>query len=302
MSQWYQQHEQSAGKIRLNILWLVYKILGLRGLKIFLHVLVFFIWMAARPARQASDAYRNILNAYEKTNTLPLSKFNSYTHILSYAKALADKIDALSGGSHLTIEPEKNQDWADFESYMKQNIGVFLICSHVGNIEAFAAFHNAAKTPDKTMHAFMHVTQNKIFHDFLTAKMTAKNVKLHATQNISMTTAMQMYEYLQSGDLVMMAGDRIAADNPSATTHTVLFGRDILLPVGVFKFARLMQTPVFAINCMNTGGEKYCVRLKRLDMKDIREATKQYTAFLQKNALDFPKQWYHFYMFFPHRD
>ena len=64
MNKWYQIREQSAGKIRLELLWVVYKIFGIRFLKFILWFVCLFIVPFAKPARIASKKYMQILNKY----------------------------------------------------------------------------------------------------------------------------------------------------------------------------------------------------------------------------------------------
>ena len=72
MKNWYQVQEQSAGKIRLEILWIVYKIFGIGFLKIVLWWVCLFIVPFAKPARKASKKYTQIF--FNKLERIHLDK------------------------------------------------------------------------------------------------------------------------------------------------------------------------------------------------------------------------------------
>ena len=62
----------------------------------------------------------------------------------------------------------------------------------------------------------------------------------------------------------------------------------------MFRFAKLMECPVYAITCVRTGWNAYTVDAKMLG-EDI---VGDYVAFLEAAALAHPDQWYQFYDFF----
>ena len=62
MKNWYNIHEQSAGNLRLELLWWVYKIFGIKFLKVVLWFVCLFIVPFAKPARTASKKYRKIFD------------------------------------------------------------------------------------------------------------------------------------------------------------------------------------------------------------------------------------------------
>ena len=293
---WHNQHEQSAGIIRLEILWRIYKIFGLRTIKLILYPVSFFIALFARTPRHASYQYRQILNAYQSRHNLPITRFSSFAHIRTFAYSLIDKLSAnCDKKTPLKFTHEPNNDYQDFKKILAENHGAFLICSHLGNIEALCAISDART---KTMHAFMQVTQTQTFHKFMTNKSVNRHTILHPTENIDISVAGTMYDNLCQGDLVMMAGDRTSATAPHKTIPTELLGTPCHLPLGVFKFARGMSHPVFAIALLNTGGCNYKLYLKRLDTNTTTTMASQYTDFLNDLLVRYPKQWFNFYKYF----
>lgn len=296
MKNWYQIHEQSAGKYRLELLWWVYKIFGIRFLKIVLWPTIAVIYLFAKNARKHSKQYIKILNEYQEKNNLSKSKFSTLSHIYSFASAAVDKMSAACDKKRkIKFSVYRNNDWDEFNKYLDSNTGVFLICSHVGNIEAFSAFPNSQ---NKKMHAFMQISQNSIFHDFVTRHNKNKNTTIYPTEDINMAIASEMYDNLQNGDLVMMAGDRTSPNTPLRFEQTSFLGQYCRFPVGTFKFARAQSHPIFAICLMNIKKERYAIYIKQINASTIKEMVDEYAKFLEKMVILYPKQWFNFFDFF----
>jgi predicted LPLAT superfamily acyltransferase len=296
MNKWYQIREQSAGKIRLELLWVVYKIFGIRFLKFILWFVCLFIVPFAKPARIASKKYMQILNKYLTQHNFKKIKISTFSHIYTFACAIMDKISAQSDKkTKIKFTFHKNADWDKFQSYLNENSGVFLICSHLGNIEALSAFSNGQT---KKMHAFMQISQNSTFHQFMIRHNIKNNTLIYPTENIDIGVASMMYDFLRNGDLVMMAGDRTS---PTAKTRyeTVQFlDTNCRFPIGTFKFAKSLSHPIFSICVMNISHEKYKIYVKQLDATTPKDMINQYAKFLEKLVIMYPKQWFNFFDFF----
>ena len=296
MNKWYQIREQSAGTLRLELLWFVYKIFGIRFLKFVLWFVVLFITPFAKPARIATKKYEQILNKYQIEHGIKPTKISPFSHIYTFACAMLDKMVAsCDKRQRIKFMVHKNADWNAFQSCLAENRGAFLICSHLGNIEALSAFERGK---NKKMHAFMQISQTGTFHKFMMRHNVATNTTIYPTEDINMGIASQMYDFLQMGDLVMMAGDRTSANTPDRYETVSFLGRDCRFPIGTFKFGRSMSHPIFAICVMNVKNETYGIYVKKIDTTTIREMIMQYANFLQKLVLAYPKQWFNFFDFF----
>ena len=298
---WYAVKEQSAGRRRLLFLWYVYRICGLTCLKLLLRVIVFFISLFAADARKASKSYRTVLREYQESNNLPLSHFSPYAHILSYACALADRLSVMCDKkTPVRIEIDENGDWRDFKSLLSRNEGVFLLCSHLGNIEIMAALPKIFPDyPAKTMHAVMQISQNSVFYRFVNDMADHSLFKLHAAEDMDLAEIMGLYESLENGDLVMMAADRVSAQNHDAVIKARLLGKTCRLPKGAFVFAKKMKHPVFAVVMLGCGLNRYRLSVRKIDDEaDAGAMAAAYCAFLEEHLTANPLQWYNFYTFF----
>ena len=136
-------------------------------------------------------------------------------------------------------------------------------------------------------------------HDAVFMKVFMKHfdrsmLELHAVENIGVETAVEMQSAIGRGELVIMAGDRTSAGSKSVLRHEFL-GRDCVWPKGAFKFAQLMEAPVFAVTCICTGWNRYEVHMEVLHAESM---LADYVRFLESETLAHPDQWYQFYDFF----
>ena len=293
---WYQQQEHGAGTLRLNMLFWVYRIFGIRFMKFWVRLVASIIGASAKSAKQFSNEYRRILNEYQIAHNMKPTKFSPAQHIRLFADSLVDKMVAMcSKNSHITFTAKNNADWREFQKNIKQKHGMFLICSHIGNIEALAAFPDSKNVK---IHAFQQISQTGIFHKFVSGHSVRTNTIIHAVEDMNIGTATEMFDFLNNGDLVMMAGDRISASTPNKIIQAKILGRDCELPMGVFRFAKSMSHPVFAVALLNIAPEKYTFIVKKLDDKNVNNMAQEFAKFLEKNILIAPIQWFNFYKFF----
>ena len=294
MSDWYEQKERSVSTWKLNFLAGVYKILGRSVLKFVLRPIVFFVWCFAKEIRKASDNFQYVLNSFLCSKGKNPLRFSSYQHMLFYAEALVDKFVAFSGGA-LPVKITENDSWKHFSEIVSKNQGCFFICSHHGNIEALPAItRNKKSSFSKCIHAFMRVSQNPIFHDFIEKNTNATQVVIHAAENIGMSTGIEISNLLDTGNIVMMAGDRLNSSKIGVPVK--ILGKICQLPVGVFKLAKFTGVPIFFISCIRKDG-KYIVEIQEGD-GNVSEIAKQFAEFLEQKIVETPINWANFYDFF----
>lgn len=218
-----------------------------------------------------------------------------------YAHSLADKMSAICDKkTPIKFQINKNKDWNRFQTNIKNGTGVFLISSHLGNIEAFCAFSSPNKNiKPKKLHALMEVSQNSIFHKFIEDRNNNSSFSLYPTEQMDFQTIMSLYENLCNGDMILMAGDRVSAENSEKTIAGKLLDRNCLFPEGTFLFSKKMKHPTYAIVLPYIGNNTYKICVKEIDTsKNIENIVKQYAKFIEKNLVKYPSQWYNFYSFF----
>lgn len=142
------------------------------------------------------------------------------------------------------------------------------------------------------------VAQSGIFHRFITKHSVRQNTIIHAVEDMNMATTTEMYGCLNFGHLVMMAGDRVSAGTSGKTIRVQILGCGCELPMGVFRFAKSMSHPVFAVSLLNRGREKYELIVQKLNNHSTDKMASEFAEFLEKSMLIAPTQWFNFYKFF----
>ena len=272
---WHRQKEQSAGRFRILLMWYIYKFLGKNVAKILFLPGYLLIYPFCRPARAALREFYDVLGI----------KGNSFKHILNFAWSMLDKTDACA----LCKDPPRMSVVGD-KGWMKG--GCFLLSTHLGCIEVLPAL--GRKMPHAPrVNAFQQMRHNAVFTNLFTQWMDPKQFCLHAVEDIGVETAVEMQQAIERSEIVLMAADRLSAGSRSVLHHEFL-GRDCLWPKGVFRFAKMMEAPVYAIIAVKTGWNKYEVKAERMGADLLGD----YVRFLSVNIRQYPYQWYQFYDFF----
>ena len=200
--------------------------------------------------------------------------------------------------SPLRFDIEKDKNWQTFQEDLKE--GVFLISSHLGNIEALPAlptYFKMEKTP--TVNALMEINQNSIFHQFIKEKTTNSRFCLLPADAFGFVEIMQLYEKISAGEIILMAADRVSSQNPKNTLSAQMLDKECSLPVGVFRFAKKMDHPTYTLLLLRTKKDAYRLFVQKIDLqKSTDNMAKQYLSFVQKHLLEYPEQWYNFFDFF----
>lgn len=298
MTNWYSVKEQCAGRYRLLFLWKIYQIFKLRGLKIVLYPIVFFIVLFSKNGRMASRKYQKVLYAYQKKHKIKMVKMSTYRHICSYAFSLAEKMSAICDPkSPLCFEIKKDQNWDMFQKDLRK--GIFLISSHLGNVEALSALPKHLHQDCPKVNALMQINQNSIFYQFIRERADNPYFQLYPAEEFGFAEVMDIYEKISQGEFVLMAGDRVSSQNSKDFLAVRVLDRKCILPKGVFQFAKKIKHPTYALLLLRTPKGTYQLFLHKLNLlKSEQVIANDYASFLEKYLLKYPEQWYNFFDFF----
>lgn len=302
---WFEQKEQSAGTLRLELLWLVYRFFPLSIFNAVLFCVSAVIFVFAKPMRRSSRAFLRVLNAAQEKRSLPRSKFSSFAHMRAFVDALFDKFDiSARHRRRLSLKIADEREFAKFRAAVAAGTGAFLLCSHVGNIEFLRMFPRLrADALPRKMHAFREFSQTQIFLSFLQrhCRDDAQSTEILPTETIDLATADAMKSAVERGELVMMAADRVSAGAPERNFSVRLLDREVAFPRGVFLFARLMECPAFFVACVKTAPAEYtffCEEAPRATRGNDAARAAAFARFLEPLILRFPTQFFHFYDYF----
>ncbi|MBQ3641331.1 hypothetical protein II906_05345 [bacterium] len=291
---WFQIKEHSAGEKRLLLSWYLYKIFGKKMLYFIAFFVAFFTFIFAKDIRFYSKKYLTIMQDY--INIKP-SLLNQFMHIYSYANALADKILLYAGdfdSNNLIFDNEN--DKAELFKDINAKKGVFFICNHIGNIEVLQAFLLNRKENFK-INIFLSRKQSTIFNSFLDKIKVDMPVKLFPVEDTDVNTGIELKESLSSGNVVFIAGDRLAEANDKKNIEKIMYNHKLYLPKGTYKLAKLMEAPVYFISAIKEKN-KYKIYIEKQKVLSEKELADNNIIFMKKMAEIAPLQFYHFYDFF----
>ena len=297
---WHEQSEQCASRFWMQFMWYSYACFGKTFQKLIFLFGMPFIYAFSKPARVALRKFYGVLSEYTG-KSVPATHGRMFRHLLGFAWSLMDKTDAATLKKNLPAMSVRDDDgWRAFKGLVDAGKGAFILCTHVGTIGVLPALANVkckrenVKCPPPKVHAFQQMGHDAIFTKVFMQHFDHSKIELHAVEEIGVETAVEMQEAIRRGELVIMAGDRTSAGSKGVLRHRFL-GRECVWPKGAFKFAQLMESPVFAVTCIRTGWNRYETHMAELDRSAPLDG---YVKFLEAEAVAHPDQWYQFYDFF----
>jgi len=176
--------EHGASPVGLEVLWLLYRVFGLRILRFAAACVGGCVWTFSGAVRRASPSFRRTLG---------------------FTRSLADKLVVMAGGRDVPrVATDGSDDAAGFLSDVRGGKGVFILSSHCGAIEVLVALGDCAAT----FHAWTDVGRTSVFNRFYLRHVRRPRVVIHPISEIGMETAFFAGEALDRGDCLVMAGDR----------------------------------------------------------------------------------------------
>ncbi|MBS4759370.1 MAG: hypothetical protein KHX03_01575 [Clostridium sp.] len=304
---WYQVKEQAAGEKRLMTLWYLYKFLGKDIVCLLTAVIAFCAFCSSKQMREYSKKNLSVIFDYTNNGDAKPTFFNSYRLVLNYALSLVDRMEVFAHRFDDTkIVFDSNEEKTLLETDINEKKGIFFICSHIGNIEVLRTFVQKPMNPHNPhVNIFLSETQCRIFNGFLKRIQAKTDVSVYPVENISIDTAIEMKDKLDNSQIAFMAGDRISSSNENTSFKIQFLNRIAEFPLGTFKFAQMMETPVYFIAAIKDKKGFYKIHLKKY--RKQKELTKsQNTKLIQSEYINFleemiklaPLQFYHFYNVF----
>lgn len=307
---WSSIKEQAAGFFRLELMLLIYKILGRFWVQILLYPIVFFTIISNKKLRNSSKEYLQQIYLIKKFDkSFKPSFWNIFKHNLYFADSLVDRVESWFGNIKVDNLNIKTTDSFNEIKYLIENKkGVFLIGSHLGNMELLRGLSIVNK--DLKINAIIQTNHTKHFTNLIKKinKNSAVNI-ISATQ-INASHAISLSDKLQQGEIISIKADRTAQNNQEKKLELNFLEKKAEFPLGPFLMANIMQAPTYLIFCLKDKKRKnsydiYFFKspldpsLKRSQRnQNIELSIKDYASNLEKLCLKYPYQWFNFFDFF----
>ncbi len=293
---WYEVKEQAAGEKRLLLLWYIYKIIGKNAVKFIVFFVTFFALFGAKKIKEASHKYL-------KNVGIKPSCINVFKHCLSYSYSLVDRMEIFSDNfSPDKIEFDDEAQKAQLFEDLNKKQGVFFVCNHIGNVDVMRTLTlSSYRNTCNGVCVFLAKEQCKIFNSFIDKISSKQPIFLYPVEDIDINTSIEIKEKLENNYIVFMAGDRTSKN--SINFETEFLAKKVDFPLGTFKFAQMMESPIYFISAVKIQNDKYKVFLQKFLPEEKKSATldkmkKEFVEFTEKILKLFPFQFYHFYDMF----
>ena len=93
---------------------------------------------------------------------------------------------------------------------------------------------------------FLAKEQCKTFNSFISKISSSHPIILYPVEDINIDTSIEIKEKLDNNYVVFMAGDRTS--KASINFEAEFLYKKVDFPLGTFKFAQMMETPIYFIS------------------------------------------------------
>ncbi len=288
----------------MRLLFWLYRHVGGWLFSLALQPVVLYYFVSNRRARRASREYlQRLRQAYPKANTPVPTWYNSYRHLLAFARAIVDKLGVWAQPDMLEQVQFPNRPL--LLDLLDRGQGAVLIGGHLGNMEILRSLSRINSR--LKLNILVHTRHADRFNRLLRELEVDRELELIEVSELSPATAIRLAQCIERGEFVAVLADRVPVASRGRVRSIPFLGQPAALPEGPFILASLLKCPVFTVFCTRTttGGydvdcELFADRI-RLPRKQREEALdgylQQYAAVLERNACNAPLQWFNFYPF-----
>ncbi len=135
---WSQHKEKAAGYWHLKLLLVLFRLFPTVILRVIAFPVGFFYFLFSKKARNESKRFLQKAAPFVTQHGIAKkcrSPFGPLRHIISFSLTLVEKIESWGGKFQFKNVHFQNDDIEELISDLENKKGVFLITSHLGNIE-----------------------------------------------------------------------------------------------------------------------------------------------------------------------
>ncbi|HSC47636.1 MAG TPA: acetyltransferase [Gammaproteobacteria bacterium] len=291
-----------------RILSTLHALLGPWISRLVLVPVVAYFFITHPQARRASRRYLERVQPYSQragSGGPRPSRFNVWRHFWRFAVANLDMFAAWRAPAKVRLEFRERER---FSAALQGGRGLLLLSAHLGNLELTRAL--ATQLLGLKINALVYTQHAVKSNQVLEEINEAYTLRLIQVSQIGTDTALLLRDKIESGEVVVIVGDRTPVSAQSQVTHADFLGKPAPFAVGPYVLAHVLECPVYLFFCVEEDGV-YSVHLEpfaeriHLPRRERREALQalasRYAARLADYAARYPLQWYNFYDFWAER-
>nr|AGS53043.1 FIG143263: glycosyl transferase / Lysophospholipid acyltransferase [uncultured bacterium contig00031] len=257
------------------------------------------------------------------------SRTGPMRHIISFAITLVEKLQSWGGKFNFNNIHFKDDHIGELIKDMESGKGVFLVCSHLGNIELLRAIHDLSPTAvsrSVSVTSIMDMEVSANFNSMLKELNPKSAMDIISAKTIGPDTAIVLEEKLSAGGLVIIAGDRTSATaldsvpdgRAGKKTMIPFLGEEAPFPLGAFYLICLMKAPVYFVFALRrrdlslkseydvhvhkgTTGldstQEGCTATRKERLLASSDLARLFVNSLENYCKKYPFQWYNFFNF-----
>lgn len=303
-ARWVQEREMP-GMYGMRLTMRLQRLLGRRFCALLLYPIVAAYYPFARAARQASQHYAQHLQHTAQAQGINLPHFSSYCHILHFARAMLDKLNAWQGllhvGRDLLYTPGSREL---LDEICDKGQGCLVLTSHLGNIEACRALIEEHRHIVLNAVVFEHNAQG--FAQVMAHYVPKSRLNLIDAATVGPELAISLADKLSRGEWLAIAADRLPPHGAERCLQANFLGARAAFAQGPFVLAQLFDVPVVQLFGCRQGKHIYFSALplarQKVTRRSERLAAQQalcqaYCANLEQMALRYPYEWFNFFDF-----
>jgi predicted LPLAT superfamily acyltransferase len=316
---WSQHKEKAAGYWHIKLMLILFRLFPVVILRIIAFPVGFFYFLFSKRSRDESRRFLQRAASFAeqpKTAKRCRSPFGPLRHIVSFSLTLVEKIQSWGGKFQFKNIHFQDDDVEELIRELENGKGVFLITSHLGNIEllrGLASLNRTGVSRKTPMTAVIDMKVSENFSRMLKELNPQSGFDIINAAEIGPHTAIMLEERLASGAIVTIAGDRTAANAGGQGKKLMIpfLGEDASFSPGIFYLAVLMKAPVYFVFALRRGDlsikpeydmhvyksalSSGCSRKERFTQSSL--LANSFASLLENYCKKNPFQWYNFYDF-----
>ena len=235
----WSQINESTSTLGIRFLLAVFRLGGRTLFHLTLWPVALFFWAFSARARRASSEYLTQMARF--TSQRP-PRLGSLAHILRFSDTILDKLLAVSG----TFTPHDLRVEGGAEVLADPRGGV-IVTAHTGCVELCQEISETQRI-DRGLHVLVH-TQHAVRFNAIIRKINPRFAVHHIeVTTIGPETAIELSEFIEKGDWIVIVADRTPIGSQSTITIPFL-GHPAPFAEGPFILAYLLSAPVWSMIC-----------------------------------------------------
>ncbi|MDR2942681.1 MAG: hypothetical protein LBV17_08850 [Treponema sp.] len=256
---WTQHKEKAAGYWHVKLLLVLFRLFPVIILRVIAFPVGFFYFLFSKKARTESGRFLQKAAPFVTQHDIEKkcrSPFGPLRHIVSFSLNLVEKLESWGGKFQFKNIHFQNDDIEELIRELDDGKGVFLITSHIGNIEllrGLASFNRTGVSRKTPITAIIDTKVSKNFSRMLKELNPQSSMDIISAGEIGPYTAAALEEKLFIGEMVTIAGDRTAVGGYGKNIMIPFLGEDAPFSPGIFYLAALMKAPIYFVFAIRRG-------------------------------------------------